>query len=90
MNLLELPYIVEFFFAVSTIVFITTLYAILPALVFDKRTFFKPELIKSLWTKIYSNASDSLEKLVVGDKQKETKTSLLAIECEYETVKIYK
>lgn len=90
MKILELPYIVEFFFAVSTIVFVTTLYAILPALVFNKRTFFKPVLINSLWENIFKNASDKLAILFNRHKKKEIKNTLLLIECQYETVKIYK
>jgi len=90
MNLLELPYIVEFFFVISTIVFVVTLYAILPAIVFDKRTIFKPRLINSLWGKIFKNTSGRLEKISDTYKKKEIKTVLVTIDCEYETVKIYK
>lgn len=90
MNPLELPYIVEFFFALSTIVFVVTLYAILPALVFNKRTVFKPVLINSLWETILKNTYGKLEKVFVGHKKKEINNELLVIDREYLTVKIYK
>lgn len=90
MKILELPYLIEFFFAISTIVFVTTLYAILPALVFNKRTVFKPVLINSLWESIFKNAFDKLAKVFFGYKKKEIKNRILLIECQYETAKIYK
>lgn len=37
MKLLETPFLVEIFFAISTIIFVATLYAILPSIVNKKR-----------------------------------------------------
>lgn len=52
MNILDTPFIVEFFFILSTLVFVATLYAILPALIYDKRTLSKPSIINRLWRKL--------------------------------------
>lgn len=49
MNILDFPYVVEVLFVLCALVFSITIYIVLPAVVFDKRTFFKPKLIKSLW-----------------------------------------
>lgn len=49
MNILDFPYVVEVLFVLCSLVFSITIYIVLPAVVFDKRTFFKPKLINSLW-----------------------------------------
>ena len=49
MNILDFPYVVEVLFVLCALVFSITIYIVLPAVVFDKRTFFKPKLINSLW-----------------------------------------
>ena len=79
MKILEVPYIVEFFFVVSTIVFVVTLYAILPALVFNKRTLFNPLLINGLWQKVFKNVSEGAGKFSRGHKKKELKKALVVI-----------
>ncbi len=52
MNILDTPFIVEFFFVLSTVVFAITLYAILPALIYNKPTLSKPSMINRLWRKL--------------------------------------
>jgi len=55
MNILDFPYIIEISFIISTTVFVGTLYAILPAIIYNKRTFFKPTFINALWLKYAKN-----------------------------------
>jgi len=62
MNILDTPFIVEFFFALSTFVFVATLYAILPALIYDKRTLSKPSIILRLWRKLVKTETTSASK----------------------------
>jgi len=52
MNLLELPFFAEFIFTISTLVFIFTVYAVLPGFIYDKRTLYNPGLVNRLWSKI--------------------------------------
>lgn len=59
MNILDTPFIIEFLFALSTLVFAVTLYAILPALIYNKPTLSKPSLINKLWRKLMSMRSIS-------------------------------
>jgi hypothetical protein len=51
MNILDAPYIVEFFFILSTLVFVTTLYFILPALIDTKTIFLKASTGQKIWQK---------------------------------------
>ncbi|WP_273568501.1 hypothetical protein [Maribacter halichondriae] len=51
--------IVKIFFGISLIVFLITLYVILPAFLYDKRTFYRPELIKAMWNRFYAASLES-------------------------------
>ena len=82
--MLDTPYIVEFLFALSTIVFVITLYAILPALIYNKKTLFKPTLINSLWQKFYKNFLEGFEKLNGVEKKKELKRAYIMVENNFE------
>jgi hypothetical protein len=55
MKILEIPFLVEIFFVVSTLVFLASVYAILPALIYKKRTLFKPKMINSLWQRFFES-----------------------------------
>ena len=84
MKMLETPYIVEFLFALSTIVFVITLYAILPALIYNKKTLFKPVLINALWQKFYKNFFEGFEKLSRVEKKKELKKAYIMVDNNFE------
>lgn len=62
MNILDTPFIVEFFFALSTLVFVVTLYAILPALIYNKPTLSKPSMIHKLWRKFMRTGISRISK----------------------------
>jgi len=62
MNFLDTPFIVEFFFVLSTLVFLATLYAILPALIYNKPTLSKLSMIHKLWYKLLRAWSVSVSK----------------------------
>jgi hypothetical protein len=79
MNIFNIPYLVEIFFALSTLVFVATLYAILPALVFNKRTFFKPSFINSLWYRGLKNVVQGVRSATSVNKKKQTKELFLFI-----------
>ena len=55
MNILDIPYVIDIFFVVSTLVFAGALYAILPAMIYDKRAVNKPSFTYALWLKYARN-----------------------------------
>lgn len=79
MNILDTPYIVEIFFVISTIVFGIALYAILPALIYRKRTLFKPLFINALWQKYMKNIFVGIRRTSFPPKKKEIKSLILTI-----------
>lgn len=79
MNILDIPFIVEFFFVISTLVFLITVYAIFPAIMYKKRTVFRPKLINSLWQKYIKNVLVGVRNASVAPKKKEIKKLFLTI-----------
>jgi len=77
MNFLDVPYLIEFFFATSTVVFLATLYVILPALLFNKRTVFKPTLITALWRKVFKNI---IELINIAPQENKSNKIFLVVE----------
>jgi hypothetical protein len=61
MNVLDFPFLIEILFVVSLLVFLVTLYVVLPAFIHEKRTFFKPTLVNSLWVKSYNKIKGELK-----------------------------
>lgn len=70
MNILDIPYVIEIFFVVSTIAFVGALYAILPALIYKKRTFYKPSFINGLWLKCAKNIFSGVRETSFPPKKK--------------------
>ncbi len=58
MSVVDSTLIVKIFFGISLIVFLITIYIILPAFLYDKRTFYRPELIKAMWNRFYTASLD--------------------------------
>jgi len=79
MNILDIPYVIEIFFVVSTMVFVSAIYAILPALIYKKRTFYKPSFINSLWLKYVKNIFSEIRETSFPPKKKEIKNIFLTI-----------
>ena len=79
MKFLDIPFIVEIFFAMSTIVFCIALYAILPPLIYDKRTIFKPLLINSLWSKYAKTFFLENKSKLIPSKKKELNKLFLTV-----------
>lgn len=80
-NFFDIPYIVEIFFGISTIIFVIAIYAILPAFQYEKRTLFKPSLINSLWRKSL-NEIVKIPSLIVRRKKKKHNEIFLTINNE--------
>jgi len=55
-NILEISFLAEFIFTISTLVFTFTVYAVLPGFIYEKRTLYNPSLINRLWYKIINGA----------------------------------
>ncbi len=78
MSILDLPFLIEILFAISLLVFLGTLYVVLPAFIHEKRTLFKPKLINSLWLKSFKRIKEEL-KTRLGIPQKKNVKQLLYI-----------
>ncbi len=79
MNILDIPFIVEIFFVISTLVFVITVYAIFPAIVFQKRTDFKSKMISSLWLRYIRSVLFGIKTTSNPPKKKELKKLFLTI-----------
>lgn len=55
MNILDIPFVIELFFVISTLVFAIALYAILPVFIYKKIKIYKPSFMSSLWHKYVKN-----------------------------------
>ena len=53
MNSIDSSLLAQFFFGISLVVFLITLYIILPAFIYNKRTMRRPRLIHALWFRMY-------------------------------------
>ncbi len=49
MGFFDIPYLVEVLFIMCVLLFIITLYIVVPTLVFDKKTFYKTPFAKFFW-----------------------------------------
>jgi hypothetical protein len=56
MSLLEIPFLSEFIFVLSTMIFLFTLYAVLPGFIYEKRTLYNHTLTNVLWYKIFNES----------------------------------
>lgn len=79
MNILDTPFVVEFFFGFSTVIFLLTLYTVLPALIYNKRTLAKPSMISGLWRKYINAIFIRIKNIVVLTNKKETIRTFLTV-----------
>lgn len=73
MDILDFPFLIEILFAISLLVFLVSLYVVLPAFLHEKRTLFKPELINSLWLKTYIKIKGGLKNRFSDPQKKNLK-----------------
>jgi len=71
MNIFEIPFLAEIIFAISTLVFFFTIYAVLPGFIYEKRTMYNPFLINRLWSKIIQEAKSWFMNLFTISTEKE-------------------
>jgi len=53
MKLTEIPFIVEIFFAISTLVFALTIYVISPIILNNKKIMYAPVVLNKIWQKYF-------------------------------------
>ncbi len=77
MNILDLPYVVEVFFILSTVVFFVSLVAILPMVMNSLLVKDRPNLKQTFFHKVYKTISNQVGK--VSPKQKKKPRMILIL-----------
>lgn len=79
MKSIDSSLLAQLFFGISLVVFLITLYIILPAFIYNKRTLLRPELINGLWYRTYDVLIEKW-KMNRGGKKKENLNSSVQID----------
>lgn len=53
MNSIDSSLLAQIFFGISLVIFLVTLYIILPGFMYKKRTVLRPKLINAMWHRFY-------------------------------------
>ena len=77
MKIIDIPYLAEGLFAMSVLIFTVTIYLVLPALIFKKRTLFNPILINSLWLRTFKKLKSTLRNMLDFPQKKKLKQILI-------------
>ncbi len=71
MRILDVPFILEIFFIISTVVFLLSLYTILPGIISKKNMILKPPVIDKFWHNYGKRKIETLKKTFFPSKKKE-------------------
>jgi len=80
MSSIDSSILARVFFGISLIVFLITLYIILPAFLFNKRTVLRPELINAMWYRIYDASIGKLKNSLTRFKKKEDRKKAVKLD----------